>query len=106
MLFPSNGPDSAVQTYAHLLGKVHALIAQGLGDSPQAEALADEMDALWFAMTDEEQVRMCGLSEGLYRQAEGKTGMQEKTHPANSSSCESRISVKAGPSSSSVRTEM
>jgi hypothetical protein len=63
--------DSPVLTYARLLREVHALIAQGLGDSPKAEALADEMDAPWFAMTKEEQLRMGGLSVDLYALAEG-----------------------------------
>jgi tetratricopeptide (TPR) repeat protein len=57
-------------TYARLLRQVHALIAEGKGDTPEAEALADQMDAPWHAMTEQEQARMRGLSIDLYALAE------------------------------------
>lgn len=52
--------------YARLLRENHALIAEGRGDGPEAEALADRMDGPWYAMTSQEQDRLGGLSEDLY----------------------------------------
>ncbi len=49
--------STAVLTYARLVRELHDLIARGLGDSPEAEALAEHMDAPWYAMTDQEQRR-------------------------------------------------
>lgn len=63
--------EPPVAAYARLLRAVHALIAEGKGDSEEAEALADEMDAPWYAMTKQEQERMGGLSCDLYALAEG-----------------------------------
>jgi tetratricopeptide (TPR) repeat protein len=60
-----------VLTYARLLRKLHELIAAGEGDSIEAEALADEMDDPWYAMTDREQHRTDGLSVDLYALREG-----------------------------------
>jgi hypothetical protein len=77
----SSSLDSPVNTYARLLREVHTLISQGRGDGPEAEALADEMDGPWFAMTDEEQDRVGGLSIDLYTLAEGgakQVAMNEK----------------------------
>ena len=54
-------------------GRNTALIAEGKGDSEEAEALADRMDAPWHAMTTQEQDRMRGLSRDLYALAEGGT---------------------------------
>jgi hypothetical protein len=69
----ANAPSkrSPVLTYARLLGEVHHLIAQGKGDTDEAEALADQMDAPWYAMTPVEQARMRGLSVDLYALREG-----------------------------------
>lgn len=47
------------------------MIGKGMGDSPQAETLAAEMDAPWYAMTNAEQQRMRGLSADLHALAEG-----------------------------------
>jgi hypothetical protein len=60
-----------IYAYARRLRAVHALIAQGKGDTEEAEAIADEMDAPWYAMTKPEQERMGGLSCDLYALAEG-----------------------------------
>jgi tetratricopeptide (TPR) repeat protein len=60
-----------VLTYARLVRDLHDLIAHGLGDSPEAEALADQMDEPWYAMTEQEQRRMRGLSADLYALREG-----------------------------------
>jgi|ERR1043166_7561788 hypothetical protein len=63
--------STAALTYARLLRENHDLIAQGKGDSAEAEALADRMDAPWYAMTVDEQLRMRGLSADLYALREG-----------------------------------
>jgi tetratricopeptide (TPR) repeat protein len=51
--------------YARLLRESHDLLAQGRGDSAEAEALAERMDQPWYAMTADEQQRMRGLSADL-----------------------------------------
>jgi hypothetical protein len=60
------GNLSPVLAYARLLREVHTRIAQGKEDTPEAESLADQMDAPWFAMTSQEQARMRGLSADLH----------------------------------------
>jgi tetratricopeptide (TPR) repeat protein len=65
----ANGPP--VLAYARVLRAVHDLIVQGKGDSEEAESLADQMDAPWFDMTEQEQARMRGLSRDLYALADG-----------------------------------
>ena len=57
--------------YARLLIKIHRLNSEGKGDSEEAEALADQMDAPWYSMTAQEQTRMRGLSVDLYSLREG-----------------------------------
>ena len=44
-------PQPPVLAYARLLIQMHQLIAAGRGDSPEAEELADRMDAPRYAMT-------------------------------------------------------
>jgi tetratricopeptide (TPR) repeat protein len=65
--------EPPVLMYARLLRDVHALIAQEKGDTDEAEALADRMDAPWYAMSPKEQERMRGLSADLYALREGGT---------------------------------
>jgi hypothetical protein len=60
-----------VLAYARLLRRSHNLIAAGKGDSEEAEMLADDMDAPWYAMNECEQDRMRGLSADLYALREG-----------------------------------
>src|SRR5258708_38149147 len=60
-----------VLAYARLLTEMHRLIREGKGDSEEAEALADRMDAPWYAMTAQEQARMRGLSADLHALREG-----------------------------------
>ena len=62
--------DSPVRAYARLLLGLHDLIAAGRGDDPEADALRDQMDTPWYAMTEAEQERVGGLSEDLYALAE------------------------------------
>jgi hypothetical protein len=64
-------PLAPVLTYARLLRESHALISQGKGDTPEAEALADQMDEPWYALTAQEQQRMRGLSADLHALREG-----------------------------------
>ncbi len=61
----------SAQAYAQLLLNLHELIQQGKGDCDEAEAVADEMDAPWYAMTEKEQDRMRGLAADLNTLREG-----------------------------------
>jgi len=57
--------------YARLLIDLHRLIGEGKGDSEEAEAIADRMDAPWYAMTGREQARMRGLAVDLHAMRDG-----------------------------------
>jgi tetratricopeptide (TPR) repeat protein len=64
--------------YARLLVEMHRLIGEGKGDAEETEALAERMDAPWYAMTAQEQARMRGLAADLNALREGgprRTGM-------------------------------
>lgn len=63
---PALADPAPTLRYAALLLRSQRLIDQGLGDSAQAEELADEMDQPWAEMTAQEQRRMRGLSSDLY----------------------------------------
>jgi tetratricopeptide (TPR) repeat protein len=63
--------STAVLDYARHLLSLHALEVQGKNDSPEADAIRDEMDDPWYAMTPQEQERVGGLSEDLYALAKG-----------------------------------
>jgi tetratricopeptide (TPR) repeat protein len=58
---------------------MHRLIDEGQGDSAEAEALADQMDAPWHAMTPQEQSRMRGLASDLHALREGGPKRVEMT---------------------------
>jgi hypothetical protein len=62
--------ETPTRTYSRLLLRLHDLIAKGQGDDLEAEAIRDEMDAPWYALTEAEQQRMGGLSEDLSALAE------------------------------------
>jgi hypothetical protein len=62
--------DTPARTYGQLLLRLHDLIAKGQGDEPEADAVRDEMDGPWHALTEAEQERLGGLSEDLYALAE------------------------------------
>ena len=62
---------SPVLEYARHLRALHALDLQGKHISEEADAIRDQMDAPWDAMTSEEQERMRWLSEDLYVLTEG-----------------------------------
>jgi hypothetical protein len=58
--------DTPARAYGRLLLRLHELIAKGQGDNAEADAVRDEMEAPWYAMTEAEQERVSGLSEDLY----------------------------------------
>jgi hypothetical protein len=70
MKYTAAANDTAVRVYGRLLLFLHDLIAKGQGDDPEADAVRDQMDAPWYAMTEAEQERVGGLSEDLYALAE------------------------------------
>src|SRR5262245_58857824 len=62
--------ESPARAYGRLLLRLHDLIIQGRGDEPEADAVRDQMDAPWHALTEAEQELLGGLSEDLYALAE------------------------------------
>jgi hypothetical protein len=70
MKYTAATDDTPARAYSRLLLRLHDLIAKGQGDDPEADAVRDQMDAPWYAMTDAEQERVGGLSEDLYALAE------------------------------------
>ncbi|MGH7172842.1 MAG: hypothetical protein ACRELG_21385, partial [Gemmataceae bacterium] len=65
--------------YARLLRQSHELVARNKGDTPEAEALAEQMDQPWYALTAQEQRRMRGLSADLHALREGGMKQVEMT---------------------------
>ncbi|HKI35140.1 MAG TPA: hypothetical protein VKA46_25005 [Gemmataceae bacterium] len=51
--------------YVRLLRQLHRLIAEG-NDGDEGDALRDDMDAPWYALSEEEIARIRGLSADLY----------------------------------------
>jgi hypothetical protein len=74
--------ETAVQRCARLLSRLHGLIAEGQGDSDQADRLRDEMDPLWDEMDEHERDRIRGLSEDLHGLQEGKPAPVSMDRPA------------------------
>jgi tetratricopeptide (TPR) repeat protein len=62
----AQGNSAAYQQFAELLRKLHRVMSEGGGDSPEADAIRDEMDGPWYALSEEEQRRARGLSADLY----------------------------------------
>jgi tetratricopeptide (TPR) repeat protein len=58
--------SSPLREYVRLLRNLHALIAQGKGDSGEADQLRDLMDDPWYQMSPDEIRRVRGLSADLY----------------------------------------
>lgn len=52
--------------YAALLRRLHEVMSRGGGDSPEADAIRDEMDGPWYALCEEERELVGGLSADLY----------------------------------------
>lgn len=48
----------AKDQYLSLLRKLDAMIAQGTDDSPEGDALRDQMDEPWCALTEAERVEV------------------------------------------------
>jgi hypothetical protein len=71
MIATSNRDPSPTREYAQLLQQLHALLAEDKGDSVEAEAIREAMDAPGMALDRQERERMNGLSEDLYALAEG-----------------------------------
>jgi hypothetical protein len=60
----SENPD--YRRYEQLLIRTHELIARGEGDSEEADAVREAMDAPWYRLSEAEQIRLRGLSGDLY----------------------------------------
>src|SRR4051812_5283432 len=52
--------------YVRGLHRLHALVAEGRDDSPEADAVRDGMDEPGYALSEAERQRVNGLSEDLY----------------------------------------
>jgi hypothetical protein len=70
MKYTAATDDTPARAYGRLLLRVHDLIANGQADDPEADAVRDQMDAPWYAMTETEQERVGRLSEDLVALAE------------------------------------
>ena len=56
----------ASREYARLTGRLHDLMATGLGESEEADAVRDAMDGPWKQLSGAERDRLSGLSADLY----------------------------------------
>lgn len=72
---------TAYNEYCALLRELHILIEKGEGDSEEAWALTDRMDAPWYAMTNEQQDAASAYSVQLYREADEKRAKAGVTNP-------------------------
>ena len=61
-----NGASTEYGKYVNLLRELHSLIAEGKGDTEEAERLRDLMDSPWYNMNAEEIRRVRGLSADLH----------------------------------------
>jgi hypothetical protein len=61
-----DGTSSHYQEYVKLLTKLHFLMAEGNGDTEEADQLRDLMDDPWYQMSPQEVHRAEGLSADLY----------------------------------------
>ena len=52
--------------YERLLDELSRLMAEGKGETNQADAIRDEMDAPWYKLSQEEIDRLRGVSADLY----------------------------------------
>lgn len=52
--------------YERLLEELSHLMAEGKGDTDEADAIRDEMDVPWYKLSQEETDRMRGVSADLY----------------------------------------
>jgi tetratricopeptide (TPR) repeat protein len=64
--------------------KLHQLIAAGMDDSPEADAIRDATDGPWEALSEIERNRVRNLSEDLYSLIEPPPATQPMNHQAQS----------------------
>ncbi len=80
-----------------LLRRLHGMIAEGKGDTDEADAVRDEMDAPWYALSEEEVARLNRLAADLYTLDEiPAIPAQRDESAARSLSAEIDLSWKAG----------
>ncbi len=58
--------NSCYVEHEALLMQLHHLIANGLGDTEEADAVRDRMEPSWYRLKPEEKLRIEGLSADLY----------------------------------------
>jgi hypothetical protein len=73
------GKESPAHLAVEQVLKLHELSLQGKGNSPEATAACDTMEATWHAMSRQEQERVGGLSEDLYTLQDGGAKQVEMT---------------------------
>jgi tetratricopeptide (TPR) repeat protein len=71
-----NAPDEAVIEYARLLLRLHELDPQGKNESPELDAICEQLGGPWSRMGGRERQRVKGLSQDLYALADGRHGVQ------------------------------
>lgn len=62
-----------LEAYTANIARLDALADQGLNDSPEADAIRDEMDGQWAEMTEAERARHQTYSERLASQRRVET---------------------------------
>src|SRR5260370_5913147 len=72
---PTAKPDEPVREYARLLLELHTFDPMGDRDSPEQDAVCDQMEGPWSRMSGRERKRMKGLSQDLYALAHGRHGI-------------------------------
>jgi hypothetical protein len=65
----------AVNEYARLLLRMHELDPQGKNESPELDAICDQLEGPWSKMNGRERQRVKGLSQDLYALADGRRGV-------------------------------
>jgi tetratricopeptide (TPR) repeat protein len=80
-----------------LLKQLHRMIVEGRGDTDEADAVRDEMDAPWYALSEEEVARVDRLGADLYTLDEmPPTPPQQDKTTAAALSAEIDLARKAG----------
>jgi hypothetical protein len=72
---PNADPEAAAREYAALLLKLHHLDPRGENESPELDAICDQMDVPWRRLGSRERKRVKGLSQDLYALADGRQGV-------------------------------
>jgi hypothetical protein len=63
---PSLTPDAPLFVHANQLVRLDQMMAEGRGDSPEADSLRDEMEQSWYRMSPDELEIARQLSADLY----------------------------------------